>query len=407
MRLNDGRHLTYCGNIHPSDGLDDVLANLERYAVPLKARLAQTAPFGLGLRLSGAESREALMGDRLARMAELLAANDLYVFTLNGFPYGSFHRTPVKENVHRPDWRDPERADYTIRLARILAALLPESEEGSISSSPLSYGPWFGESASDWHEAVTGEEWETMLGQLVRVVHELLRLRQQGRYIHLDLEPEPDGLLENSREVVRFFQERLLPRGAELLADRAGLSRGEACRRLQEHVRVCFDTCHSAVVYEEPGQALARLRQAGVRVGKVQVSSALEVPLPVPGTGRKLLCETLRRFDEPTYLHQVVQQNLDGSFTRYRDLRDALANVDDHRATNWRVHFHVPVFLSHYGQLSSTQGAIVRTFSGLQPGDGTGHLEIETYTWGVLPDDLGLDLLDALEREYRWVLDVL
>ena len=172
--------LTYCTNIHPSNGWDDVLANLRRYAPPLKARFAPDAPCGIGLRLSGVESRQLLEGDRLEQFRAFLDEQGLYVFTLNGFPYGPFHNQPVKEIVHAPDWRDDERVDYTLRLIEILAALLPPGTEGGISTSPLSYKTWL--------DADDEATWDLLIRNLVRVAAALVRLRQdQGTLIHLDI----------------------------------------------------------------------------------------------------------------------------------------------------------------------------------------------------------------------------
>ena len=139
MQVGDGLHLTYCTNIHPAVGWEAVLASLRAHAPALKARLSPDAPFGIGLRLSGAESRELLADGRLDEFRRWLDAEGLYVFTINGFPHGTFHGQPVKADVHAPDWRSEERVAYTLRLAEILDALLPEAVDGTISTSPLSY----------------------------------------------------------------------------------------------------------------------------------------------------------------------------------------------------------------------------------------------------------------------------
>src|SRR5262245_1786104 len=91
-------HLTYCTNIHPGSGWNEVFAYLEQYSLPLKARLAPGQPFGIGLRLSASESEELLQGDRLERFRAWLEANGCYVALINGFPYGSFHRRQIKED---------------------------------------------------------------------------------------------------------------------------------------------------------------------------------------------------------------------------------------------------------------------------------------------------------------------
>lgn len=397
MRLSSGAQLTYCTNIHPAAGMEEVRASLERYAVPLKARLSPDAPFGVGLRLSGQESAELLTGTALEDFRTFLEERGLYVSTLNGFPYGPFHGQPVKTQVHAPDWRDEERVAYTLRLAEILAALLPEGGEGGISTSPLSYRAWVGE-----------EDWSVLTRNVVRVVLNLVHLRQtRGRLIHLDIEPEPDGLLQRSDDLARFFTDHLLEEGARDLSAWLDIGLEEARAHLRDHVQVCFDTCHVAVMYEDPVQALRTYRDAGLRVGRVQVSSALRLPLPSDPEARLSVAHALAPFAEDTYLHQVIARRADGETVQYPDLPPALGALHDPAVTEWRVHFHVPVFLERAGLFASTQPEIVQTLAALREEGFTGQLEIETYTWDVLPPELKRPLLDSIEREYRWVQDVL
>jgi sugar phosphate isomerase/epimerase len=402
MRLGDGRdlQLTYCTNIHPANGWREVKANLERYPPALKARFAPQRPFGIGLRLAGNESRELLEGDELPRLRAFLDEHGLYVFTINGFPYGPFHKQPVKAEVHAPDWREDERVQYTLRLIEILAALLPDGVTGGISTSPLGYKPWV--SPDD------RQTWELLTRNVVRVAAALVRThRERGKLIHLDIEPEPDGILETSGELVRFFTDWLLPAGAPWLADLVGLSTADARVALLEHIRVCFDTCHMAVAYEDPATMLDRYAAAGIRVGKVQISAALEVPFPSDQAERQAVRQALEPFAESVYLHQVGERDHDGGYHHYPDLQDALANVDDPRIAEWRIHFHTPIFVEQYGAFRSTQDQIRQALAEVTRRGAAEHLEIETYTWDVLPGDLKRDLFDSIAREYDWVLHVL
>ncbi len=258
MHFDGGaRQLTYCTNIHPANGWAEVRANLEAYAPALKARYSPDAPFGLGLRLSAAEAREVLTGGTLGEFRDFLDSQGLYVALINGYPYGHFSGEPVKAEVFAPDWRSEERVRYTLDLVEILAALLPEGTDGGVSTVPLSYKPW-----------IAGE-WQPIVANLGRVCDRLARLRQEtGRMIHIDIEPEPDGLIETTAETLAFFTDRL-PQSVDA----------------REHLRVCYDTCHFAVEYEDPAETFAAFERAGVRIGRVQISSALAVPLEQGGKG--------------------------------------------------------------------------------------------------------------------------
>ena len=349
MQVADGQHLTYCTNIHPAIGWDAVLESLRAHAPALKARLSPDAPFGIGLRLSGAESSELLADDRLAAFRAWLDAEGLYVFTINGFPHGTFHGQPVKADVHAPDWRTEERVAYTLRLAEILGALLPEGVDGTISTNPLSYGPW-----------LDGAGLAAATRNMVQVGAEL-----RGTRIALAIEPEADGALANVSDLIEWWPDAL-------------------------DATVCFDACHSAVAYEEPEAALDALDAAGIRVGKAQLSAALTVPASAHAE--------LRAFADPIYLHQVTER---GSGRTWPDLPEALAANGG--GDEWRVHFHVPIFVERYGALESTQDHLRRCIERVQ----TAHLEIETYTWDVLPAGLKASSVDSIAREYEWVLDVL
>jgi hypothetical protein len=383
MKLGS-QHLTYCTNIHPAHGFSEVWESLKRHALPLKASLSPEAPFGIGLRLSGEESRELLVGNTLSAFKAWLVEHGLYVFTINGFPHGPFHGQAVKAQVHAPDWRTDERVAYTLRLAQSLAELLPAGVTGGISTSPLSYKAWV-----DVEDAAT---WRQLTENVVRVAEALAKLRaERGVLIHLDLEPEPDGLLENSTELAQFFETWLLRDGAEMLAARLGTSLEGAREALLTHVQV-------ALAYEDPAEVLARFERVGIRVGKVQLSSALEVrPQDAEATR-----QNLSPFNEPVYLHQVIQENSAGDLTRFPDLPDALAALPRGDAERWRVHFHVPIFLEHTEAFGTTQKTIVETLELHRRRPFAEHFEVETYTWSILPDALKLGLTASIERELRW-----
>ncbi|WP_242927959.1 metabolite traffic protein EboE [Pontibacter vulgaris] len=403
MLLNQAYHLSYCTNIHPGETWQEIFDNLVRYLPGIKKTLSPEKPFGIGLRLSDVASQELLEQNKLQQFRKWLDDIGLYVFTLNGFPYGGFHRQVVKDAVHQPDWTTTERAAYTIRLATILAALLPESMAGGISTSPLSYKPWY-TGKPDQLEQV----FYTSTAHLVQVIQALQSIKEAtGKTIHIDLEPEPDGLLENTGEVIRYFQDRLLPQGIKTLMASSNLEETEAREVILEHLQLCYDVCHFALAYEEPVTAFARLKAAGIKIGKIQLSAALKVQLP-PGTAaRKAVAETLAPFAESTYLHQVVERSINGQLIHYTDLPLALQHIQKPEAREWRTHFHVPLFTASYNKLLSTQDDIVKVLALLQQDQITQHLEVETYTWEVLPEGLKKDVSESIQRELDWVIHTL
>ncbi|KJH73351.1 metabolite traffic protein EboE [Aliterella atlantica] len=399
MKIGNNLHLTYCSNIHPGEKWHEVFGNLEQYIPILRSRLSPQESFGIGLRLADVAVRELLAGDNLSCFQTWLGERNLYVFTLNGFPYGGFHNQVVKDRVYAPDWTKQERLDYTVGLAKILAVLLPQGIDGGISTLPLSYKPWW-----KTDKAACEQVFRDSCHHLALLTAELMKIRQQtGKFIHIDIEPEPDGLIENSLEVVEFFQEWLLPVGGAYLAEHLGMARELAEAHLLNYTQICYDTCHFAVEYEDPSQVFARFQAAGIKIGKIQLSAAIQVAL---NGNRRLLLERLRPFAESTYLHQVIERWEDGSLHHYADLAAALPYLEDSPAKEWRTHFHVPIFIHDYQVLQSTQDDIVTVLNLLQNNPVCQHLEIETYTWDVLPSEMKIDLLASIQREYEWVLTV-
>ena len=389
-------HLTYCTNIHAAEGWGAVQRNLTTYAPALKARFSAHAPFGIGLRISAVEARELLAADRLGGFCSFLQEHGLYVALINGFPYGPFHGTHVKASVYAPDWRHEARVTYTLDLIDIVRRTLPAGLDGGVSTAPLSYKPWM--AASD------GDAWPVIVRNVVRVAEALVRARQSdGTLIHLDIEPEPDCSLENTDETLEFFEHRLLPLGVPLLGRLLGVGPETARDHLLEHIRICFDCCHFAVEFEDPAQALERIRAAGIKIGRVQLSSALDVKVSGDADERSRLVERLQPFADATYLHQVVERRADG-LRHYLDLPDALERAGENGARHWRIHFHVPLFAPDYDRLGSTQSYVADVLLRILATGATTHLEIETYTWDVLPPGLKLDLLESIAREYEWVL---
>ncbi len=391
-------HLSYCSNIHPGEEWTAHFSVLQSSIPEIKAAVSPEEKMGIGLRLANQASIDLSEKSNFDEFKNWLEANDCYVFTMNGFPYGGFHNVVVKDQVHAPDWTTPERTDYTIRSFGLLAKLLPNNlTEGGISTSPLSYRFW-------WKTPETLEEATKIATKnIISVVEELIDLKAStGKTLHLDIEPEPDGILENSDEYIAWYKNYLLPMGIEQLSSK-GFSSEKAIEAIKTHIQLCYDVCHFAVGFEAPQVVIDKLAIEGLKVGKIQISSALKVDF---SSNAEEKLKVIAQYNEPTYLHQVVAQRNDGSFVKFQDLTEAIAGFEEN-INSWRVHFHVPLFLENYGALSSTQSDIVDTINVHKKVPFTNHLEIETYTWGVLPTEFQAPLNESIIREINWVKGLL
>jgi sugar phosphate isomerase/epimerase len=375
MKLKHGLHLAYCTNIHRGEDWTQTFDSLNRFTLDVRRRVCPREPYAIGLRLSDQAARELSVPAALDAFRRWLDANNAYVFTINGFPFGRFHGGRVKEQVYAPDWTTRERLEYTNRLFDLIAALVPPGVEGSVSTLPGSF-----------KEFIRGEDQLAAIRKnLWACADHIARLAERtGRDLHLGLEPEPLGLFETTPETVAFFE--------RLAAERPGDA------RLLRHIGVNYDTCHLAVEFEEPADAIARLQRAGIRISKLHLSSALKVR-PTEDTRRALAA-----FADDVYLHQVVARSPQG-LRRFKDLDLALAApVGD--ADEWRIHFHIPLHCPATPLFDNTADHLLGILALLKKNPALcTHLEMETYTWEVMPAEMkNRSVTDQLVSEYDWSL---
>ena len=380
MQLSRGIHLAYCTNIHRGENWQQTFDSLNDHTLAVRQRVCRDKPYAIGLRLSDQASRE--LSDKTALLAfrHWLDRHDCYVFTINGFPYGRFHGARVKEQVYAPDWTSKDRLDYTNRLFDLLVAFVPEGIDGSVSTVPGSFKPFI----------KTPEQRRAMRENLWRCLEHIAELSgRSGRKLHLGLEPEPLCYLETSEETVRFFE--------ALRADRPNDS------RLDAHLGVNYDTCHLAVEFEEPGEVVRRFRRHGIKISKLHFSSALKV------RPTREVRAALKDFADDIYLHQVVARSTDGALARYQDLDIALAQpstLNPQPPDEWRIHFHIPLHSQPTALFDTTAEHLLGVMDLLKADPALcSHIEMETYTWEVLPAGLkDRNVVDQLAAEYEWTL---
>ena len=375
MELKHGLHLAYCTNIHRGEDWAQTFGSLKTHTLGVRDRVAPGRAYAIGLRLSNRAARELSEPAVLDNFQQWLVDENCYVFTLNGFPFGDFHGTRVKEQVYVPDWTSPARLEYTNRLFDLIAALVPEGMEGSVSTLPGSFKEFIVDESQE--QAICDNLWKC-------VEHISALSERTGKGLHLGLEPEPLGYFETSEETAVFFEKMRTEHPNDA--------------RLNQHLGVNYDTCHLAVEYEEPKEAIGRIRKAGVRISKLHLSAALKV---TPSDDARA---QLKKFEEDVYLHQVVERMPDGSLVRHRDLDAVLSTVTE--AEEWRIHFHIPLHSPDTDWFASTRDHIDGVLDLVKADPALcAHLEMETYTWEVLPAEMkNRDVVGQLAGEYDWTL---
>jgi hypothetical protein len=385
-------HLTYSTLVHPGDTWSDMWESLTTYVPKVQKRVCPTAPFGVSLRLSNA-SASTLVKDKGERdkLKTFLADNNMYLYTVNAFPYGPFKNQIVKEQVYEPDWRSEERTQYTMNVAEILADVVPPEIQPSIQSAPLGFKP-----------NVTGPGIvDSYTEHVMRVAARLIDLEKRtGRTVTLALEPEPFCCLETTDETVDYFTNHLYTgKSAEMLAKIADIPIADAIGAQRRFIGTVFDICHQAVVYEDISASLQKLVDAGIPIFKLQEAAAMRI-----SEVTQKIVDTLRRYAKTIYLTQTVEKK-DGKLNRFLNLEDAFAAWEkDPGPREWRTHFHVPVFLDDLGEFGTTRFAIEEALKFHKRRPLSRQLEIETYTWDVLPEHLKTgDIVDYVCRELEWV----
>lgn len=390
--MSQTARIGYSTNVHRGRTLDDALTEIERVAPRVRARLIEFGSLGTGEPLELGLWLSALAAERLRRddgaiesLWHRFTALGLSVRSLNGFPYGHFHAAQVKHAVYRPSWADAARLIYTVDLAEILAgfARLSGARDASISTLPIGWRPDIQSSANGAALGVAS----THLEQLVR---HLAQLEQRtGVCVHVDLEPEPGCFLDTTLDAIAFFEHTLRSRAGDPDPRR--------------YLRICHDVCHAAVMWESQEEVIARYRHAGVRIGRIQLSSALEAR----GAEER---RRLEAFVEERYLHQTTLRGDDGRLRFFEDLSLALptfAAIDD-PATAVRTHFHVPLACERVDGVGTTRREVEAFLRAWPIDEPWPAIEVETYTWSVLPPSLRTDdLADGIAEELHWAHEAL
>ena len=387
--LGPGTVLGYCTNVHAGNTVEEAIEQLRVHAVEVKRLVSPDEPLDVGLWLP----RSAMTSDSYALPSQpgsfLRRVRDAGVrpFTMNAFPYGDFHDDVVKHRVYRPDWSQGSRLEYSFYACEVLVPALERGRAGSVSTVPIGWpGP-----DDDERVGRAGERLRDLAERFLGPWKEMDDPVFGGRHITIDLEPEPGCILDTADDVIEFF-DRELPEDVH-----------------RRHIGVCHDVCHAAVMFEDQDEVLRRYAEAGIRVNKVQISNA---PRVAPGGDRAAAFEILRRFVEPRYLHQtMVADGMNRWF--FEDLPEALSAMDDPRdgvdlsSGEWRVHFHVPVYLESIGALSTTRDQILPAIRAARAYHDCKAFEVETYAWGVLPAELQAGTLaEGIARELAWVRDL-
>lgn len=382
-------HLTYCLNVYPARSVEDIKDNVFIKAAAVKRALESRGcvdtPFGIGLWIPAFLIDGFREASFLNAFKQRLTDQGMYVFTLNGFPFGRFHAERVKENVYKPDWSTDKRMQYTIALADVLAQLLPENVTGSISTLPVTFKPWADPALIE----------EAVSRLMDSVVHLSCIQEQKGRHIGLALEPEPGCFLEHTNDTTRFFEQEIFTKGSAYLEKQHNIQADTARQIITSHLGICLDTTHAGVMFEDPCRVIEILVSHDITVFKLHLGAAVTLD-----TARQPPRKALAAFNDDVYLHQTSVLQESGKTLFFMDLPEALRMEPD---GNWRVHYHVPLSSALQGAIETTSSLVNDELFQAALKAGVKHYEVEIYTLNILPGFSG-SIEKIMTRELEWVL---
>jgi sugar phosphate isomerase/epimerase len=398
LQLANGMgHITYSTLVHAGDTWDDIWASLRKFVPQVKKNVCPTGKFGVSLRISHSSSETLINSpEKRAELRKFLDDNDMYLYTVNAFPYGPFKNQIVKEQVYEPDWSSEKRLQYTMNVATILAEVAPDFVNPSIQTPPLGFKP-------NVTSTAVIEAYAENIRKLATHVNNIYKYK--GRTVTLAIEPEPACFLETTKETIDFFNKYLrTAKSYKNLAGKTGATIEGAKEIMARHVGIVYDICHQALEYEDITKSLAALKKEKIAVWKLQQAAAMMIPVVT-----KEKVEAVKKYAKTIYLTQTHQRDKKGKITRYLNLEDAIAAWEKKPvACEWRIHFHVPVFLEDLGPFKSTRFAIEEAMAFQKKHRLSDQLEIETYTWDVLPDELKTgDIVEYVTKEIEWVKSLL
>jgi len=373
-------NFSYCMNVHPASNYNDLISNLEKFAIPIANKLSSIGSMGVELHLNHIVAEEVLI--KVNEFKKWLEKTGLQVFSINNYPLIDFHQKIVKDKVYLPSWAHEERVQSTITCAKILAVILKKGQSASISTLAGAYR---------FHPEFTKVNLicENYL-KAFRAIHELNQ--KNSIDITLALEPEPDTTLDTIDSVLNFFEEDL-----SVCAKQQNISMAE----VKNVIGLNLDACHASVLFEKPEDLLMILHDKGINTFKYHITNA--PVLQPPYTQDKIA--SFRKLNEPKYLHQTFAKK-NGKIYKFKDLFEfPFDRCDEYDEV--RTHYHVPLQLKDFSNLKTTNAEVVELLKASAKLPGNHNFVSETYTWPQHLESIeakSFNLIDGIAQEVEWLM---
>jgi len=391
MKINKTLHLTYCSNIFKGNNWEKIFLNIKTYIPKIKKNITNKK-FALGLCLSNSITNELLLKKNINIFIKWMKNENIYIPSINGFVYKNFHIKKIKENIYFPDWSSNKRLNYTKKLIKVLIKLIPKYIDGNISTSPISYKPWVENKNKTY----------IYYKSSINLAKTIIFIIKNKRFIHIDIEPEPICSIENTKEVIIFFKNWLIPIGSYYLEKKLKLPKFFCEKIIKKYIRICFDICHLSVEFEDILNSILKLKKNNIKIGKIQISSSPK--LTINNINKNIIIKNnLNTFNNSNFLHQVIKKR-ENKLIYYNDITDLLKNFNLELNDEIRIHFHLPIYMKTYKIFYTTQDNIIKVISFLKNKNITNCIEIETYTFSNILTNIST--IDSIIKEYNWLLNL-
>ncbi|HFL8824107.1 MAG TPA: metabolite traffic protein EboE [Candidatus Azoamicus sp. OHIO1] len=390
-------NLTYCLNVFKSKNWEETLYNIKIFVSNIK-KTYPNKEIGIGLCISNSISKELIKKRNLLDLIILIKNENIYIPSINGFVYKKFHQKSIKDKIYIPEWTSNSRILYTKLLIKILKELLPKNVNGSITTLPISYKPWINKKNKTYIFYKSSINISKIIDILININKKYKKL------IHLDIEPEPNCLIENSKEIVRFYKLWLLPIGSDYLRNKYNIEKKIAIALIKDHIKICYDICHFSTNFEKTTTIIKLLTKEKIKIGRIQISSAIKIKTPKKKEKFKKIINKISHLSYSPFLHQTVEKN-NNQIKKFIDIKYAIKTIKKNKKSEWRIHCHLPIYLKKYSILETTNKDTKSVLKNLINNKITNHIEIETYTYNVISPNS--DIMASIIKEYNWVIEIL
>jgi len=392
MLIKNKYSLTYCSNIFKENNWKTLFNKLNTYINSLKK---YNKPIGLSLCISNKLSNEIKKEKNISTIKNWLEEKNVYLSSINGFVYKTFHKKNIKDKIHYPDWTSKKKLNYTTNLITILRNLITKNKTGSISSSPLSYAPWIKKKNHDYILFKSSKN--------IAIIIKNLICSTNKNIIHIDIEPEPDCIINDSTTFINFYNKWLIPIAVKYLNDNLNFSKKKAIIYIKKHIRLCYDICHFSVNFENHKKIIHSINKNNIKIGKVQISSAMEIKIPTQNTKKAYIINDLKNVIKSPFLHQTTEK-INKKLIKYKDIKYALKNFENKNNSILRIHCHTPLYKKNIKNIGTTQNETKNALIDLLNEKHIKHIEIETYTHKLISNE---KQLNSIIKEYNWVIKLI